>query len=122
MSLNTGYPSEHLEQVRFVAWFEKNYPQYKIFAIPNGGLRNKVVAANLKAEGVRPGVPDLFIPGLFLFIEMKRQKGGRMSDKQKEWKEHLENLGYSFFVGHGFEDAKEKFTSIVDKLCQLNLN
>lgn len=33
-----------------------------IHHIPNGGKRDKRTAANLKAEGVRPGVPDIFLP------------------------------------------------------------
>lgn len=33
-----------------------------LFAIPNGGERNKIVAAGMKAEGVRSGVPDLCLP------------------------------------------------------------
>ena len=33
-----------------------------IHAIPNGGLRNKATASNLKAEGVKSGVLDVFLP------------------------------------------------------------
>jgi len=32
------------------------------FAIPNGGARHVTVAAKLKAEGVKPGVPDWHLP------------------------------------------------------------
>lgn len=31
-------------------------------AIPNGGERNRIVAARMKSEGVRAGVPDVFLP------------------------------------------------------------
>ena len=33
-----------------------------LYHIPNGGSRNKAEAANLKRQGVRAGVPDLFLP------------------------------------------------------------
>jgi hypothetical protein len=36
-------------------------------------------------EGVSPGVPDLFIPDWLLWVEMKREKGGRVSPEQKDW-------------------------------------
>jgi len=43
-------PSEHLEQVRFVSWFRRNYPDVRIFAVPNGGARSASTVAALKAE------------------------------------------------------------------------
>ena len=33
-----------------------------LFAVPNGGHRHRAVAARLKDEGVKAGVPDLFLP------------------------------------------------------------
>jgi len=59
---------EHIEQVHLILWTDggeiaDHYPNArKIFAIPNGGHRNVVVAGKLKAEGVRAGVPDLCFP------------------------------------------------------------
>lgn len=48
------------------------------FAVPNGGWRNPVVAAKLKAEGVRSGVSDLIIlhAGKTYFVEIKPQPAG----------------------------------------------
>lgn len=103
----TACPSEHEEQVRLVHWFKKNYPDVGIFAIPNGGHRNKVTAYKMKMEGQSKGVPDLFIPEWRLFIEMKRQKGGSLSTEQKEWKEYLDSVGYRVEVCRGFEEAKK---------------
>lgn len=84
-----------------------------LFAIPNGGERNVIVAARLKAEGVRSGVPDLFLAfsnGDFngLFIEMKKQKGGRVSDSQKTYIELLQKRGYCAVVCNGWMEAKEE--------------
>jgi len=100
-------PSEHAEQVTFVAWFRAQYPDVRIFAIPNGGIRHKVTAQQLKAEGVASGVPDLYIPVWHLWIEMKRQKGGRLSPEQKDWKAYLEACGDTVFVCKGWEAAKK---------------
>lgn len=102
--------SEHVEQREFVAWVRKTYPDYKIFAIPNGGLRNISTAARLKAEGASAGVPDLFVPALKLFIEMK-DESGRASEKQVEWMEYLLKVGYRCCLCHGVESAKKAFLS-----------
>ena len=32
-----------------------------LFAVPNGGYRNKIEAANLKRQGVIAGVPDFIL-------------------------------------------------------------
>lgn len=106
--------SEHIEQVRFVSWFEKNYLPVRIFAIPNGGARHPAVAAKLKAEGVRKGVLDLFIPEWRVWIEMKTETG-RMSKEQKDWKQYLESCGYHCFVCHGFEEAKSVIKNLLHK-------
>jgi len=83
-----------------------------VFAIPNGGFRNTAEAAKLKWQGVRPGVPDLFIPvqrGGYggLFIEMKRADGkpSDITKEQMEWLEQLNDNGYMATVCFGFEDA-----------------
>ena len=101
-------PTEHEEQRLLVQWFRRSYPDVRIFAIPNGGARSPATAGRLKAEGVSAGVPDLFVPAMNLWIEMKRQKGGSLSAEQKDWTEHLICLGYEVLVGRGFEDAKQQ--------------
>ena len=63
---------EHIEAVRFMRWVDGfrgtpgailKWPCLKwLHHIPNGGLRNRVVAGKLKAEGVRAGVSDYFLP------------------------------------------------------------
>ena len=76
-----------------------NIQKIRIFAIPNGGARHPAVAYKLKAEGVLRGVPDLYIPEWKLWIEMKRIKGGVLSDDQKDWIEYLESVGDHVRVG-----------------------
>ena len=104
--------SEHVEQREFVSWVRKNHPKIKIFAIPNGGLRGIASAARLKAEGVSAGVPDLFIPSLKMFIEMKIT-GGKVSDSQNSWIDYLAGVGYTCCVCYGKEEAMSVFLNII---------
>lgn len=69
-------------------WFWNRFPQYRrlLFHIPNGGKRTKIEASRLKAMGVLPGVPDLFLAlplGGYhgMFIEIK--KPGQIPDEDK---------------------------------------
>jgi hypothetical protein len=111
-----GVPSEHEEQCRFVTWFEQTFPKSKIFAIPNGGKRDKISAIKLKAEGVRSGVPDLMCPDMMLFIEMKRKSRSRISVNQNEWIKYLMNCGYIVIVAYGFHDGKLKVLKLFNKM------
>ena len=98
--------TEHEEQRELVRWFRQTWPGVLIFAIPNGGQRSAATAGRLKAEGVVPGVPDLFAPAWGLWIEMKRAKGGVVSPEQKRMIKALESVGYCVLVCRGCEDAK----------------
>lgn len=109
-------PTEHQEQVNFVNWIEYNHPKHKVFAIPNGEKRHMSVAKRLKAEGVKPGVPDLFIPSLFLFIEMKRIKGSSTSKEQKEWIRYLIDSGYKAVICKGCDEAKK---AVIERLQEI---
>lgn len=104
---------EHHLQVACVRWFRMQYPQHLIYAIPNGGQRNAVVAAKLKAEGVTAGIPDLHIPvsrhGYHsLYIEMKNGKAGRLSEHQKECISRLQASGHKVAVCRTFDDFKNE--------------
>ena len=111
-------PSEHLEQCRFISRFRKKFPGVRIIAIPNGGWRDIKTAARLKAEGVTKGVPDLFIPEWRFWIEMKRQKGGALSDDQKDWIDYLQKKGYKAVcckgAGEAMDAASERLKEIND--------
>jgi hypothetical protein len=105
-------PSEHLEQVRLINWFRRSYPSVRVFAVPNGGGRSMAQGASLKAEGVSPGVPDLFVPEWLLWVEMKKESGGIVSPVQKDWIAYLESIGHRVIIGRGFEDAKRQIESV----------
>lgn len=90
--------SEHDIQSACVKWFRLWYSKYMIYAIPNGGERNAIVAAKLKKEGVLAGVPDLHIPvarkGYHgLYIEMKAGKN-KPTDNQITVMDKLRKEGY----------------------------
>lgn len=64
----------------------------RVFAVPNGALRHPAVAALLKAQGVRPGVPDLLFLKSFCTCGnpngiVVEQKAGdnTTSDEQDRW-------------------------------------
>jgi len=99
-------PSEDHEQMLFVQWFKRTYPETRIMSIPNGGHRHIAVAAKMKATGQAPGVPDIFIPAWLLWVEMKRESGGTVSPAQRDWIGYLESIGHQVIVGRGFDDAK----------------
>ena len=112
----TIYPTEAQEQVALFQWarlHEKRYPELKLlWHIPNGGSRNAIEAKHLKAQGVKPGVPDIFLAarrgGLGgLFIELKRQKKGTVSPAQRDMIEALRDAGYMAVVCRGFEEAQK---------------
>ena len=111
----TKFPSdmktEHEEQRELVQWIRQACG-VRVFAVPNGGLRGIAAAGRLKAEGVSPGVPDLFVPAWLLWIEMKRETGGSVSPEQQSWHDYLRNLGHHVIVGRGQEDAKEKMRNL----------
>lgn len=94
-----------MEQREFVSWFRQTFRPVRIFAIPNGEARSRRVGGRLKAEGVSPGVPDLFIPAWGLWIEMKRADGGTVSAVQKDWHAYLRSIGQRVIVAKGFSDA-----------------
>lgn len=104
---------EHRAQVAVMTYAtlaRREFPELALlFAIPNGGHRNVIVAKKLKAEGVKPGVPDLFLAvprGSWhgLFIELKVE-GGQVSELQQQWHVALMQQGYRVAVCYGSHDA-----------------
>lgn len=109
--------TEAQEQEALFAWArmqEGKYPELALLhAIPNGGSRHPVEAKHLKAQGVKAGIPDIFLPvarqGYHgLYIELKRMTGGRLSDAQEIWIDYLREQGYKAEVCHGFDEARRE--------------
>lgn len=98
--------TERLEQITLVNELRKKYPL--THSIPNGGKRDISTAKKLKQEGLLPGVPDLFVPELGLYIELKRTKGGMVSAEQKAFIAGLEGSPCWCIVAMGALDALEQ--------------
>lgn len=82
-----------------------------LFAIPNGEQRSAVTGARLKAQGVKRGIPDLFLPVMRngkggLWIELKKV-GGIVSSDQQQWLEQLAFSGYATRVCFGWIEARD---------------
>jgi uncharacterized protein YlzI (FlbEa/FlbD family) len=105
--------NEHRIQCACVRLFRYLYPKLVIYAIPNGGQRNSIEAAKLKAEGVLAGVPDLHIPipnneYHSLYVEMKNGKKGILSDKQNDMIERLRSYGNKVVVCRSVDDFEKE--------------
>ena len=110
---------EHQHQVALFQWakmMSSKYPELQLlFAIPNesfGSNKWAIIRMKyLKAEGLKPGVPDVFLPvprGGFhgLFIEMKVGKR-KPTEKQRWWIENLKKQGYKVEVCYSFQEARD---------------
>jgi hypothetical protein len=108
------YPTEDDEQIAVLEWAgynEKRHPELVwLHHIPNGGSRNIVESKKLQKMGVKPGVSDLFLPsprGRYcgLYIEMKKIKGGVVTDDQEKFLKFVSSQGYKAVVCRGAEEA-----------------
>ena len=117
--MNIHIPTEAQEQTAVFNWaavMERRWPELRLLHhCPNGGSRNAREAHNLRMQGVKPGIPDICLPvarrGYHgLYIEMKRRKGGRLSDEQAAMLEALREQGYCAWVCKGANDAIDLIT------------
>ena len=92
----------------------KGYPRFRI---PNETYTKswKQKAKN-KDLGVSAGLPDLgvIVNNRFIFIELKRTKGGTVLDFQKQWIERLNQANVPTRVCKGFEETK----SFIDEISR----
>ena len=91
---------EHQIQVAYFVAISY-HPEWKwIHAIPNGGARHIAVASKLKAEGVKRGIADVFIPYARsgwrgMYIEFKAP-GKTLTKEQWEYRAHVLDEGYFY--------------------------
>lgn len=111
--------SESYLQQELVRWCRKGWGasvvQDRFAAIPNGwgitsaAAKDRAIhGARLKAEGCRPGMPDLVFwraPGLLLWLEMKLGTGGRLSASQEAVHASLRDNGHWVEVARDLAQA-----------------
>lgn len=116
---------EHRHQVALMTWAEnvrRQYPELAwLHAVPNGGHRSKAAAGRLKAEGVRAGVPDLFLDVARgdwhgLRIELKAE-GGRVTREQRVWIDAYRERGYRAEVCVGWLAARDLIVEYLGGPC-----
>jgi hypothetical protein len=120
MAIRRQVPKEHHEQAAFMtrlAWLRPNLTEF-VAAIPNGGKRDRIVAARLKREGVRPGFPDVIVMlprqgAHALLIEFKRQGVARAGDEQHALHALYRAQGYRVELCSGCDAAWRVFEEYV---------
>ena len=113
--------TEHAHQSALFCWINSEgcrvWPSLQwAHAIPNGGDRNPAVAGRLKAEGVKAGVFDIFVPvarGRWhgLYVEMKkpgreRETDKGISDAQRRFGLAMHEQGYYTTVNYSWLTAR----------------
>lgn len=141
--------TEHAHQVALFQWAAMNKqhaPELEsLFAVPNGGERNQIVAARLVAEGTRSGVPDVCLPVAryaailpghspslchSLYVEMKKpsvqlkrvtvdthiwERGG-VSTEQRKWLDRLTTQGNKCVVCYSWDEAARQIHSYLNSV------
>ena len=113
---------EHRNQVWLFQWVAtalRKYPDlHCLYAIPNGGKRNKATAAKLKAEGVKAGVYDLHLPvarGGFagLWVEMKIEPN-KLTKAQREWGALMREQGHDVQTAWSWHEARNALQTYLE--------
>lgn len=123
------YPATYLAATRNVLLRGSEHinpvpvPELKLlFAVHNQGHGDAIRGARAKAEGVKSGVPDVFLPvprwryydvggrelkahGLFIELKLPGYAPSAVKPEQREWHEDLRKQGYRVEVCGGWEAA-----------------
>lgn len=112
--------SESQIQSAVIRWWSIAHADFGIkekmlLAIPNGGLRDPKIGAQMKREGLRVGASDLFLAVkrcgcAGLWIEMKKPDGV-LSPAQIEFQADVTFQGYAAYACYNYEDAVKLITS-----------
>lgn len=105
-------------QQQIFTWANNSYclkhhnPRCLIFAVPNGGTRNRLEAIKLKATGLIPGVSDLIglFPNKTVFFEIKNDLG-KQSTHQLEFEASVKSLGFNYHLIRSLDEFKNAWIS-----------
>lgn len=97
-----------------VPLFFPTLPDRLLFAVPNGGSRHKIEAANMKRQGVKRGIADVILQVpkkgyASLCLEFKTPTG-KQSDEQKEYQRQVEMAGSKYVVVRSVQQAIKTMT------------
>ena len=134
--------TEHAHQCALFCWAQTmGGVLHMMFAIPNGGSRGDdpksraIHGGRMRAEGVKPGVPDILLPVPIrrddrvltpagsawagLFIELKRpasvgKRKGVVGADQTPFMVDLTRQGYAVAVCYGWEDARQRIINYLN--------
>ena len=113
---NAVVPSENDEAKAFHQWLEiKHYRHTHIMNESGAGYKNLRRSVLGKAMGVSRGVPDFMViaDGNLIFVELKRQHGGRIQPEQEQWLADLAKTGASCAICKGWQAAADFIEQVV---------
>lgn len=103
-----------IEMPQYVEGMVEAVPDLRWFhAVHNQGHGDKIRGNMAKAEGVRKGVADTFLPARRngwpgLYIELKKPgKGKTLSKEQIEFGVYVKEQGYGWIMCEGWESARD---------------
>jgi len=98
-----GFRFSHLAQETYTkSWAQK--AKNKAMGVRKGVLDYLIIIPQHKTQTKRP---------LLLFLEMKRKKGGRVSEEQQEWIDAIQGAGVLAFVCRGVDEAIETLEDLM---------
>lgn len=103
-------PSENDEAKALHQWLTlKRYKHTHIMNESGAGYKNMRRSMLGRAMGVSRGVPDFMIiaGNRLIFVELKRQQGGRIAPEQEEWLKALASTGAACAICKGWKVAAD---------------
>jgi len=104
----------------WASWNTSKYPDLKLlYAIPNGGRRDKKEAYFMKLSGVKAGVPDICLPvakgnyhGLYIELKVGKNKTTYLQDM---WLKNLAERHYKVSVKYGADEAIKEIKDYLEE-------
>ena len=114
--------TEEKIQYQIVEYFNNTFclkfhnPRYCIFSVPNDTTDVRELMRK-KSTGLKAGVSDLIVllPNRCLFFEVKTTTGIQ-SEKQKEFQQQVEDLGFEYFLVRSLFDFQKIISIFATKI------